>query len=61
LTKLDTHKEDDTINNEVNDIRKIKRGKYREGDGIRTPNEDEIKNTDSNATRNILKEKILET
>ena len=39
---LDTHKEDDIRNTEINDIRKIKRGRRREGYGIRTPNGDDI-------------------
>ena len=37
MTILDTHREDDIRNTELND-RKIKRRKHREGDGIRTPN-----------------------
>ena len=58
---LDTHKEDDIRNTEINDIRKIKRGRRREGYGIRTPNGDDIKDSESDDIRNTLKQKMLET
>ena len=61
MTTLDTHKEDDIRNTEINDIRKIKRGRYGEGDGIKTPNGDDIKDIESDDIRNTLKEKMLET
>jgi hypothetical protein len=47
VTILDTHREDDIRSTELNAIRKIKRRKHWEGDGIRKSNGDDIKNTDS--------------